>query len=201
VSEFLVTMTTHVPADTAPSAVDEVRAREAAHSAELAAQGRLLRLWRPPLQPGEWRTLGLFVAADLDGLESVLASMPLRIWRTDETLPLLPHPNDPGPETEAPPEGWTEYLATFTITIPEGTGAAEVAEAEEREAACARELAREGHLGRLWRLDETGVLGLWRASSPDQLRETLAALPFAPWMQVATTPLSEHPSDPASRTR
>ena len=74
----------------------DVRAREAARSAELAAQGHPLRLWRPPLRPGEWRTLGLF-AADNDGeLERVLASMPLRVWRTDEVTPLTPHPNDPG---------------------------------------------------------------------------------------------------------
>ena len=93
--EFLVTMTTHVPQGTSPEAVDEVRAREAAHSRELAEQGHLLRLWRPPLQPGEWRTLGLFAADDGDQLEQVLASMPLRIWRTDEVTPLSPHPNDP----------------------------------------------------------------------------------------------------------
>lgn len=37
-----------------------------------------LRLWRPPLQQGEWRTLGLFAALDGDRLEEVLASMPLR---------------------------------------------------------------------------------------------------------------------------
>jgi muconolactone D-isomerase len=93
--EFLVTMTTHVPDGTPPEAVDDVRAREAAHSRELAQQGHLLRLWRPPLQPGEWRTLGLFAAADGEELERVLASMPLRIWRTDEVTPLSPHPNDP----------------------------------------------------------------------------------------------------------
>ena len=29
-------------------------------------------------------------------LEDVLASMPLRVWRTDEVTPLSPHPNDPG---------------------------------------------------------------------------------------------------------
>jgi hypothetical protein len=28
-------------------------------------------------------------------LEEVLASMPLRVWRTDEVTPLSPHPNDP----------------------------------------------------------------------------------------------------------
>jgi len=64
--EYLVTMTTHVPEGTPGRAVADIRGREAARSRELAAQGHLLRLWRPPLQPGEWRTLGLF-AADDDG--------------------------------------------------------------------------------------------------------------------------------------
>jgi muconolactone D-isomerase len=93
--EYLVTMTTQVPNGTPDQAVDDIKAREAAHSSELAAQGHLLRLWRPPLKPGEWRTLGLFSADDADQLEQVLASMPLRIWRTDEVMPLGPHPNDP----------------------------------------------------------------------------------------------------------
>ena len=77
--EYLVTMTTHAPAGTPDQAVEDIRAREAAHSRELVAQGHLLRLWRPPLQPGEWRTLGLFAADDGDQLEEVLASMPLRV--------------------------------------------------------------------------------------------------------------------------
>ena len=93
--EFLVTMTTRVPDGTPTEAGDEVRAREAAHSRELASQGHLLRLWRPPLQPGEWRTLGLFAAADEHQLEKMLSSMPLRVWRTDVVTPLSPHPNDP----------------------------------------------------------------------------------------------------------
>ncbi|MGC0316482.1 muconolactone Delta-isomerase family protein [Kitasatospora acidiphila] len=93
--EYLVTMTTRVPDGTSEQAVEEIRAREAARARELAAQGHLLRLWRPPLQPGEWRTLGLFAADDSGQLEDVLASMPLRVWRTDEVTPLSPHPNDP----------------------------------------------------------------------------------------------------------
>jgi muconolactone D-isomerase len=96
IMEFLVNMTTHVPAGTSEQAVDDIKAREAAHSAELAAQGHLLRLWRPPLKPGEWRTLGLFAADDATQLEDVLASMPLRVWRTDVVTPLSPHPSDPG---------------------------------------------------------------------------------------------------------
>jgi muconolactone delta-isomerase len=100
--EYLVDMTTHVPDGTPDEAVQEVRQREAARSRELAAQGRLLRLWRPPLQPGEWRTLGLFAAPDSTQLEETLASMPLRVWRTDVVTPLSPHPNDPAADGGRP---------------------------------------------------------------------------------------------------
>ena len=93
--EFLVTMVTHVPDGASPAEVDDMRTREAARARELAAEGHLLRLWRPPLQPGEWRTLGLFAADDAARLEEVLDSMPLRVWRTDEVTPLSVHPNDP----------------------------------------------------------------------------------------------------------
>src|SRR6516162_2164235 len=115
--EFLVTMTTHVPDGTPAAEVDRVRAREAVRSLELAAQGPLLRLWRPPLQPGEWRTLGLFAAGDDGQLEKVLASMPLRVWRTDQVTPLSPHRNDPA-------AGWPatgpEFHTTFAATFPTG---------------------------------------------------------------------------------
>jgi muconolactone D-isomerase len=90
--EYLVTMTTHVPDGTPEQAVDDIRAREAARSLELAAVGHLLR---PPLRPGEWRSLGLFAAADGGQLEEVLAAMPLRGWRTGEVTPLSRHPSDP----------------------------------------------------------------------------------------------------------
>jgi muconolactone D-isomerase len=96
--EFLVQMTTHVPEGTSAEAIDDIRTREAARSRELAAQGHLLRLWRPPLKPGEWRTLGLFAAADEGQLQEVLASMPLHVWRADEVTPLSTHPNDPALE-------------------------------------------------------------------------------------------------------
>jgi muconolactone delta-isomerase len=94
--EFLVDMVTTVPAGVTEPEIDAVRVREAARSRELAAQGHLLRLWRPPLNPGEWRTWGLFRAADATELESLLASMPLRVWRHDTVTPLAAHPSDPG---------------------------------------------------------------------------------------------------------
>jgi muconolactone delta-isomerase len=94
--EFLVDMITTVPDGITDAEVDAIRTREAARSRQLAAQGHLLRLWRPPLRGGEWRTWGLFQAADADELESVLSSMPLRVWRHDTVTPLTAHPSDPG---------------------------------------------------------------------------------------------------------
>src|SRR5580704_4241153 len=129
--EYLVTMTTRVPDGTSEDAIDDIRAREAAHSRELASQGHLLRLWRPPLQPGEWRSLGLFTAADDEELEKTLLSMPLRIWRTDEVTALLPHQNDPGTQGRAPLA--VEYLITMTTRVPAGTPGATVADTEARE--------------------------------------------------------------------
>jgi muconolactone delta-isomerase len=94
--EFLVDMVTTVPDGTMDAEVDAIRIREAARSRELAAQGHLLRLWRPPLDAGEWRTWDLFQAADATELQSVLSSMPLRVWRHDTVTPLTAHPSDPG---------------------------------------------------------------------------------------------------------
>jgi muconolactone delta-isomerase len=194
--EYLVTMTTHVPDGTPDQAVDDVRAREAAHSRELAAAGHLLRLWRPPLRPGEWRSLGLFAAADAGQLEQVLASMPLRVWRTDEVTPLAPHPNDPA---LAARNAGPEFLTTFTTIVPAATPAQAVADTEAQEVRRAKELAGQGHLLRLWRLPGASrALGLWNAANPAELQALVKSLPMDPWMTVETTPLSRHPSDPAS---
>jgi muconolactone delta-isomerase len=201
--EYLVTMTTHVPEGTSEGAVQDIRTREAARSRELAAQGHLLRLWRPPLQPGEWRTLGLFAADDGAQLEEVLASMPLRVWRTDEVTPLSPHPNDPArqiekPTSPAPEAGVTEFLTTFTVTVPAGTPGETVDATTAREADRARELAGQGHLLRLWALPGQGrALGLWQAHHTAGMQAILASLPLYAWMSVQTTPLTPHPSDPA----
>jgi muconolactone delta-isomerase len=192
--QYLVTMTTRVPEGTPDLAVTDVRAREAAHSSELAAQGHLLRLWRPPLRPGEWRSLGLFAADDDTELEQVLASMPLRVWRTDEVTPLAPHPNDPGLPAMT---GAAEFLTTFTTVIPAGTPDVTVADTEAREAVRAKELAGQGHLLRLWRLPGDGqALGLWRATDAAEMQAILKSLPLDAWMTVQTTPLTPHPSDP-----
>ena len=206
--EFLVTMTTHVPAGTSEQEVDAVRGREAARSRELTAQGHLLRLWRPPLQPGEWRSLGLFAAGNAGQLEEVLASMPLRVWRTDDVTPLSPHPNDPGtdpkgpkstgPNSTGPKSTGTEFLTMFTVAIPQGTPSQAVHAAEAGEAERTHELAQQGHLLRLWALPGQGrALGLWRAQDAAEMQAIVKSLPLDPWMTTEITPLTPHPSDPA----
>ena len=123
--EYPVNMTTKVPDGTSEAAIQDIRApRPRTH--RLVAQEHLLRLWRPPLQPGEWRTLGLFAADDGIQLEQILAAMPLRIWRTDEVTRLSAHPNDPGRQGSAPHVALTEgqggeFLVTFTLAIPPRT--------------------------------------------------------------------------------
>jgi|SRR5215218_3213284 len=94
--EYLTDMVTTVPEGTSPAKVDELRAAEAVRAAELAKAGHLVRLWRPPLGPGEWCSIGLFrAAADEAKLREVLASLPLHIWMKVTITPLTLHPNDP----------------------------------------------------------------------------------------------------------
>ena len=194
--QYLVTMTTHVPDGTPEQAVKDIRAREAARSRELAAQGHLLRLWRPPLRPGEWRTLGLFAAADGGQLEEVLASMPLRVWRTDEVTPASPHPNDPAPAARE--RRLRSSWSPSPSAVPQGTPSRTVHDTKAREARRAKELAGQGHLLRLWKLPGAArALGLCHARDPAQMQAILKSLPLDPWMTVETTPLTRHPSDPA----
>ncbi|MEY9910346.1 muconolactone delta-isomerase [Catenulispora sp. MAP12-49] len=199
--EYLVTMTTRVPEGTSEAEVDEIRARESAHTRELAAQGRVLRLWRPPLGPGEWRTIGLFAADGPDDLERTLASMPLRVWRTDEPTALGTHANDPGKGTVPLAADDGEYLVIFNVAIPEDAGPPAVAEMEAGEARRAQELAAAGRLVRLWTSPVSGRNpSLWQAPTADVLQKDLASLPMtaAEWLTIETVPLTRHPSDPAT---
>ena len=106
--EYLADLVTTVPEGTSTARVDELRAAEAVRAAELAQAGHLIRLWRPPLGPGEWRSIGLFRAADEAELGRVLDSLPLHIWMKVTITPLSPHPNDP------------EFRAHQTVSVQRG---------------------------------------------------------------------------------
>ena len=105
--EYLTDMVTKVAEGTSSTKVDELRSAEAVRAADLAKAGYLVRLWRPPLGPGEWRSIGLFRAADEAELREILASLPLHIWMQVTITPLNPHPNDP------------EYRASQTMDHPQ----------------------------------------------------------------------------------
>jgi muconolactone delta-isomerase len=198
IMEYFVHMVTVVPAGTTEDTVTDIRTREADCARELAAQGHLLRLWRPPLAPGEWRSFGIFAAQDAAELDSVLASMPLHVWRTDTVTPLTPHPNDPHGRRGGRA---AEYLTKLTLTVPAGTSEETVAELKSAEAVRARDLAAEGRLVRLWtpphEPGEWRTWGVWSADDVTDLTAMVESLPLYPWMAVETTPLSPHPSDPA----
>jgi muconolactone delta-isomerase len=197
--EFLVTMTTRVPDGTPGDAVDRIRTREEARSRELATAGELLRLWRAPRRPDDWRSIGLFSAPDLDALENLLASMPLRVWRSDDVAPLSSHPNDPAHWLAwlgLPARDGAEFLTTSTVTVPQGTPWAAVDDTYTREAQRAHELAEGGRLLRLWALPDDRPLALWCVQDRQELDRVVATLPVAPWMAVETTTVSRHPSDP-----
>jgi muconolactone delta-isomerase len=196
--EYLVTMTTHVPDGASEHDIADIRAREASHTHELALQGHVLRLWRPPLQPGEWRTIGLFSADHSADLEQILASMPLRVWRTDSVIALGPHPNDPAEHQTLDPTS-IEFLTTFLLTIPAGSRSVTVDHMLAQEADRTRELADQHHLIRLWTLPEHGRnLGHWQARDRQAMHDIVQSLPMADWLRVDTVQLSRHPSDPAT---
>ncbi|GAA0448358.1 muconolactone isomerase [Paractinoplanes deccanensis] len=196
--EFLVTMTTKVPTGTTPDEVADMRAREARNTRVLAEKGQVLRLWRPPLGPGEWRSIGLFAATGADELEAALAGMPLRVWRSDEVTPLGAFPNDPGPGRVAFKPEARDFLVSFTVSVPEGTLREDAEERFEQEAEQTRQLAAEGRLVRLWTLPGGRGVGLWQATGDEQMRHLLRSLPLADWLATETVPLTRHPSDPPS---
>ena len=127
--------------------------------------------------------------------------MPLRIWRTDEVTQLSPHRNDPAPPRSTSNSGaatGADFLTEFVTTVPGGVDARTVESTEVQEAQSAREFAEKGHLVRLWTLPGASrALGLWRVKDGAELDEILRSLPLYPWMRIVTTPLTEHPNDPA----
>jgi muconolactone delta-isomerase len=88
-------------------------------------------------------------------------------------------------------------LTAFTIAVAGGTADQIEPDTEADDARRAKELARQGHLLRLWTLPgQSSGPGLWRARDPAEMQAILKSLPLDAWMTVETTPLTPHPSDP-----
>ena len=95
-----------------------------------------------------------------------------------------------------------EFLVEFDLHVPDGTSDSEVNLRRNAQTAASSNLARDGHLVRLWRPHgapgERKAVGLYRADTREQLDALLGALPLNRWMQTVVTPLEPHPSDPAA---
>jgi muconolactone delta-isomerase len=95
VVEFLVEFHLDVPEETPESEVEQGLTAEAAASEELAGVGHLVRLWRPPVAPGERKTVGLYRADDQSQLDVLLGALPFSDRMRITVTPLEPHPDDP----------------------------------------------------------------------------------------------------------
>jgi muconolactone delta-isomerase len=94
--EFLVEFDVNVPDGASPSEIEDREDGEAVAAAKLVKEGHLVRLWKPPVAPGETKALGLYRADSQDQLDGLLADLPLGDWMHVSVTPLQPHPNDPG---------------------------------------------------------------------------------------------------------
>jgi len=93
--DFLVEFIITIPDDAPPASIEQRLADETTRVAELAAQGHVLRVWKPLPGDGLQRALGLYRAASDKELEAILDSLPLRPWMKTSVTALGKHPNDP----------------------------------------------------------------------------------------------------------
>ena len=90
--EFLVHIEVLWPADGDPKELERLTAAERARARELAAAGRIRRLWRIPGRRANW---GLWEAPDASELHAAIRSLPFFPWLQVDVHPLAAHPSDP----------------------------------------------------------------------------------------------------------
>ena len=90
--EFLVDIDIDLPVDMPEDQSRELTEREGERARELAAEARLIRLWRVP---GRRANVGLWSAADATELHEALTSLPLYRYMRIRVEALARHPSDP----------------------------------------------------------------------------------------------------------
>jgi muconolactone D-isomerase len=93
--EFLVEFDVKVPDGTPATEVEQRSHAEAVAAAGLAADGHLLRLWRPAAGAVDPTAVGIYAADTRAELDALLHALPLADWMQMKVVPLAPHPNDP----------------------------------------------------------------------------------------------------------
>jgi muconolactone delta-isomerase len=97
--DYLVDFTLTVPEGTAASELEQRTTGEGTRVADLAAEGHVLRVWKPLPDDGRSRAIGLYRAVDDSELQAILESLPLRPWMEISVTALAEHPNDPALST------------------------------------------------------------------------------------------------------
>lgn len=90
--DFLVQMDVQLTPDVDERRKDQLVRMEADRAKELAAEGRIQRLWR---LPGRWSNVGIWSADDGTSLHEAIASLPFFPWLNVSVIALASHPNDP----------------------------------------------------------------------------------------------------------
>jgi muconolactone D-isomerase len=83
----------------------------------------------------------------------------------------------------------------MTVNIPHYADPASVEELKAREKARAQELQRQGRWPHLWSVvGQYANVSVFDVDSLEELHELLTQLPLYPYLELAITPLTTHPS-------
>ncbi len=93
--EFLVEFDVKIPDGIPQSEVEAREKAEASAAAALEDGGHLVRLWEPPVAPGQTKAVGLYRADTEAQLDNLLQALPLFEWMQVTVTPLAGHSNDP----------------------------------------------------------------------------------------------------------
>ena len=91
-----------------------------------------------------------------------------------------------------------EFLVNIKFVWPDSITEEKRKELREKEVAMAGELARKGHLVRMWRVvGRRENWGLWRAKDATEMHAILSTLPIWPYMEIQVMAMAQHPVDPS----
>ena len=91
-----------------------------------------------------------------------------------------------------------EFLVNIRFVWPADISEEVRKDLREKEIKMAGELAKKGHLVRMWRVvGRRENWGLWRAKDATEMHAILSSLPIWPYMEIQTMALAVHPVDPS----
>jgi muconolactone D-isomerase len=86
-----------------------------------------------------------------------------------------------------------EFLVQIQVNFPPDMASDELADVVSREAARGRELKEDGTIVRIWRVPgRRANVGVWSASTAEELHTSITSLPAFPWIDAHVTPLATH---------